>query len=216
MHTKAIQGVLIDLDGTLIDAFPPIVRAMQQTLAAFGLANMSEKDIRRHTGRGDCSMTALFGEHKEAATKQFIAIHDETYLNDIKALSGAKSLLDWLNQQAIPVAVVTSKGQHRAEAQLQKLGWTGYFSCIIGKLAGRAAKPSPEPLLLACKQMGLPANAVMMVGDGEADVKAASRAGCLAVGLTSSFSTIELEESGADICFSSLDEVLTWLKTKTS
>jgi len=110
------------------------------------------------------------------------------------------------------VAVVTSKGQSRAEAQLTKLGWMDYFESIIGKVEGRASKPSPEPLLLACSQMDINAKDVVMIGDGEADMKAAKLAGCLALGLTHSFSAQELRGHGADACFESLEGVLTWLK----
>jgi len=121
-------------------------------------------------------------------------------------------LMQWLQDKHIPMAVVTSKGQHRAEAQLEKLGWLPYFSCIIGKLEGRASKPDPEPLLLACEQMHLNIQDVIMVGDGEADMKAACRAGCLAIGLTYSFSEEELIQAGANQCFASLDEVLLWVQ----
>lgn len=214
MKETHIKGILLDLDGTLIDAFAPIFHAMSETLKKFELPAMSEHDIRRHTGRGDCSMTALFGDKKAMATEHFAMVHDQTYLDDIQPLLGAETLILWLVRQKLPMAVVTSKGQHRAEAQLSKLGWTQYFSCIIGKIEGRASKPSPEPLLLACKQMGLSINDVVMIGDGEADMKAAQRAGCLALGLTHSFSNEELMNYGADECFESLDEVLEWLKNK--
>jgi len=212
---QEIKGVLLDLDGTLIDAFAPIIHAMTETLKVFDIPPMSDADIRRHTGRGDCSMTALFGDNKEAAGEYFITIHDQTYLNEINPLQGSLALLSWLREQGLSVAVVTSKGQHRAEAQLTKLGWMDYFESIIGKVDGRASKPSPEPLLLACTQMDLNAKDVVMIGDGEADMKAAKRAGCLALGLTHSFSEQELQDYGADACFESLDGVLDWLKRST-
>ena len=209
---KNIQAVLLDLDGTLIDAFTPIIFAMQQTLQAFDLPAMSDAAIRRHTGRGDCSMTALFGDAKDEATQHFIKIHDQTYLQDIKPMPDAEVLLADLKQKNMPMAVVTSKGQQRAEAQLEKLGWMHYFDSIIGKMDGRASKPSPEPLLLACSELDVSPDDVVMVGDGEADMKAASRAGCFAIGLTHSFTHVELELSGANICFKSLSGVVRWLK----
>jgi len=212
MNKPDYQGVLLDLDGTLIDAFKPIIAAMRQTLAEFGLAPMSDEAIRRHTGRGDCSMTALFGDKKDEAVKRFIEIHDLTYLQDIKMMPSAETLLDFLHKHDIPTAVVTSKGQHRAEAQIDILGWNKYFSSIVGKLEGRASKPNPEPLLLACEGLAVAPEYAVMIGDGEADMKAAARAGCFAVGLTHSFSQEELKESGASICFQSLNEVYQWLK----
>ncbi len=212
MRIKDFDGILLDLDGTLIDAFEPIVGAMQQTLAEFGLPAMSEQDIRRHTGRGDCSMTALFGEQKEEATQRFIAIHDLTYLDNIQVMPGAETLLNFLQTEQIPTAVVTSKGQHRAESQLDVLGWSSYFKAVVGKQDGRASKPDPEPLLIACAALDIDAEKAVMVGDGEADMKAASRAGCFGLGLTHSFSKEELKDSGANICFHSLNEVCKWLK----
>jgi len=211
-NKPVFKGVLLDLDGTLIDAFAPIIHAMRETLQYFELPAMSDAAIRRHTGRGDCSMTALFGDKKEQAAQYFIQVHDQTYLNDIQIMQGAEALMQWLQDKHIPMAVVTSKGQYRAEAQLEKLGWLPYFSCVIGKLEGRASKPDPEPLLLACEQMHLNIQDVIMVGDGEADMKAASRAGCIGIGLTHSFSEDELIQAGANHCFSSLDEVLLWMK----
>jgi len=212
MNKPVFKGVLLDLDGTLIDAFAPIIHAMRETLQYFELPAMCDDAIRRHTGRGDCSMTALFGDKKEQAAQYFIQVHDQTYLNDIQIMQGAEALMQWLQDKNIPMAVVTSKGQYRAEAQLEKLDWLPYFSCIIGKLEGRASKPDPEPLLLACEYMNLNIQDVIMVGDGEADMKAACRAGCLAIGLTHSFSEDELVQAGANQCFTSLDDVLRWLQ----
>jgi len=211
---KNIQAVLLDMDGTLVDAFAPIVRAMNQTLQEFGLAQMSDSDIRRHTGKGDCSMTALFGEQKEAAGKRFLEIHDEDYFTGIFPLTGANELLDWLQEKHMPAAIVTSKGQHRAEEQLAHLGWSNKVHTVVGKLDGRANKPDPESLLIACNALQIKPENTVMVGDGIADVKAAKRAGSVGIGITVSFSSDELHEAGAIQTFPTLLEVHTWLKTQ--
>jgi len=209
-----IQAVLLDMDGTLVDAFAPIIRAMNQTLQAFGLEEMSALDIRRHTGKGDCSMTALFGEHKEAASKRFIEIHDEDYFTGIFPLAGANELLNWLQEKHMPVAIVTSKGQHRAEEQLAHLGWSDKVQTVVGKLDGRANKPDPESLFIACKNLNTKPEHTLMIGDGIADMKAAKRAGSVGIGITASFSDAELNEAGATQTFPTLIEVHTWLKTQ--
>jgi len=206
------NGILLDMDGTIVDAFPPIIRALNQTFSEYGLPHMSPQEVKRHTGRGDCSMTALFGDQREQATRRFLEIHDEDYLERISALAGAESLLTWLQQETIPCAIVTSKSQSRAEAQLAVLGWSGYFTAVIGKIEGRPEKPDPTPLLLACEHLAInPANAIM-IGDGTADMKAAKRAGTHALGMCDGFSAEELVEAGADHCFESLYGVQQWLK----
>jgi len=212
-NAPEIQAVLLDMDGTIVDAFPPIIRALNQTFTEFGLPQMSDEEVKRHTGKGDCSMKALFGERRDAAGARFLEIHDEDYLQQIRPLDGAENLFEWLRQQHIPFAIVTSKSQIRAEAQLQVLGWTAYFDAVIGKMDGRPEKPDPGPILLACDQLGVLPQHTVMIGDGIADMKSASRAGSRALGLCDAFSADELTEVGADACFHSLSEVLSWLKT---
>ncbi len=205
------QALLLDMDGTLVDAFAPIVRALNQTLCEFGLPEMSERDIRRHTGRGDCSMRKLFGERRDEAARRFLEIHDADYLERCHPMPGARELLDWAQANDLPMAVVTSKSQPRAEAQLARLGWLDCFAAVIGKQEGRKEKPDPEPVLLACGALGLTPQDACMVGDGVADMKAAQAAGSLALGLTHSFSEDELKAAGALACFESLEEVRQWL-----
>ena len=209
---QGIKGVLFDMDGTLVDAFPPIINAMNRTLAEYGMATMTPEAIKRHTGRGDCGMTSLFGEHKESATIRFLELHDADYLKQIRTIDGSEELLSWLQNRGIPTAIVTSKGQHRAEAQIELLGWQDCFQTIVGKINGRAEKPSPEPVLMACETLAVNPTDAIMIGDGTADMKAGSRAGAYTAGIIDSFSKKELEDSGASICFNSLIEIHQWLK----
>jgi HAD superfamily hydrolase (TIGR01549 family) len=211
IQKPCIKGVLFDMDGTLVDAFPPIINALNRTLAEYGMATMTPEEIKRHTGRGDCGMRSLFGEHKESAAVRFLELHDADYLKQIKTIEGAEPLLSWLHCKGVPTAIVTSKGQHRAEAQIELLGWQKYFQTIVGKIDGRAEKPSPEPLLMACETLALNPTESVMIGDGVADMKAGSRASVLTAGIVDSFSKKELEDSGASICFNSLIEVHEWL-----
>ena len=206
-----IKAILLDMDGTIVDAFPPIIRALNQTFAEYGLPQMTPQEVKRHTGRGDCSMISLFGERRQEAGVRFLEIHDEDYLQHITPLSGAEKLFLWLQEKNIPRAIVTSKSQLRAEAQLEVLGWSHLFQSVIGKIDGRPEKPDPTPVLLACEALGVTPDQTVMIGDGIADMKSATRAGSFALGLCDSFSVEELTEAGAIHCFNSLPEVHTWL-----
>jgi len=209
---KPVKAVLLDMDGTIVDAFPPIIRALNQTFVEYGLPEMSAQEVKRHTGRGDCSMISLFGDKREAAGIRFLEIHDEDYLTSIKPLPGAEPLFLWLKEKNIPCAIVTSKSQSRAEAQLEVLGWAGYIDTVIGKIPGRPEKPDPAPVLLACENLSISASETVMIGDGVADMKAATRAGSTPIGLCDGFSASELTEAGAAYCFDSLIQVQTWLE----
>ena len=205
-----VKAVLLDMDGTLVDAFKPIITALNQTLEDFGLPQMSDEDVKRHTGRGECSMISLFGDERETATKRFLAYHDQ-HLFEIKPMVGAEVLLDWLLERNIASAIVTSKSQIRADKQIEYLGWANKINVVIGMLDGRRQKPDPHTIQLACGTLNLHPSDTMMVGDGTADMKAAKRAGSAPVGLTHSFNEEELRGAGAIRCFCSLPEVQAWI-----
>jgi len=210
-----VRAVLLDMDGTLVDAFRPIIIALNHTLSDFGLAQMTDAEVIRHTGRGECSMISLFGDHREAASARFLEYHDE-HLFDVKPMPGAVELLDWLADQGIASAIVTSKSQMRADKQLDFLGWGDKLGAVIGLCEGRKQKPDPHTVHLACEAVGVPAEQSIMIGDGTADIKAAQRAGAMPIGLTHSFTANELSEAGAAQCFTSLPEMQSWLQLQIS
>ncbi len=205
-----VKAVLLDMDGTLVDAFKPIITALNQTLEDFGLSPMSDEEVKRHTGRGECSMVSLFGDKREAAANRFLEYHDH-HLFEITAMAGAEALLDWLRERNIASAIVTSKSQVRADKQIEHLGWTDKINVVVGMLEGRRQKPDPHTIQLACDALSLYPSGTVMVGDGTADMKAAKRAGSAPVGLTHSFNEEELRDAGAIRCFDSLAGVQTWL-----
>jgi len=211
MRDRSIRAVLFDMDGTLVDAFRPIIKALNHTLADFNLPQMTDDEVRRHTGRGECSMVSLFGDHREEATARFLEYHDQN-LFDVRPLPGAADLLDWLAERNIACAIVTSKSQIRADKQLAFLGWENKLAAVIGLSEGRRQKPDPHTIFLATEALAINAGHCIMVGDGTADIKAAKRAGVLPVGLTHSFTAAELSEVGAERCFSSLHGVQAWLQ----
>ncbi|HXH72723.1 MAG TPA: HAD family hydrolase [Mariprofundaceae bacterium] len=205
-----IGGVLFDMDGTLVDAFGPIIYALNRTLASFGKPEMDDTAVRRHTGRGESSITTLFGDDRQEAIRRYLEFHDER-LFDLAPMPGAEALLGRLKSLALPVAVVTSKSQSRAELQLAHLGWQHYFGTIIGMQDGRRQKPDPHTLEMACTELGIVPAEALMIGDGTADMQAARNAGMRAVGLTGHFTAEELQAAGAEHCFSNLGEIDAWL-----
>jgi phosphoglycolate phosphatase-like HAD superfamily hydrolase len=208
------DAVLLDMDGTLIDAFAPIVYALNATLEEFGMATMTEQEVIRHTGKGECSMISLFGEHREAAGKRFLEFHD-TRLFDVTPLPAAEALLHGLAEAGIHRAIVTSKSQPRADKQLEHLHWQGLFDAVVGLCEGRRQKPDPHTVHLACSMIPCEPARSWMIGDGTADMKAARRAGIgKVIGIANSFSDAELREAGAEQTFSDLQGAWTWIQTQ--
>ncbi|MDQ6963863.1 MAG: HAD family hydrolase [Mariprofundales bacterium] len=208
-----LQGVLLDLDGTLINAFEPIIYALNRTLVEFDLPQMTREEIVRHTGRGECSMISLFGERSGEAHVRFLHYHDERMF-DLQPLPGAEELLRWLAERDTPRAVVTSKSQQRAEQQITHLGWGSLLPVVIGLTTERRQKPDPHTLLLAAERLQIAPQQLVMAGDGVADMRAAVRAGCYPLGVMGGFSADELQEAGADDTVETVDAVRGWLQPR--
>lgn len=209
------EAVMLDLDGTLLDSFEPIVNALNQTLLKFGHPPMSPMEVRRYTGRDDGTVASLFGDKWEEARDHYLMLHDRHYLEQMTVMPGAVELLGWLHMQSIPTAIVTNKGQERAETQISHLGWEAVINQITGYVDGRRGKPHPDPVIATCRQLHAKPEHSLFIGDGIADMQAASAAACPAIGLTHCYSEGELTEAGATRCFANLSQVHAWLKTAT-
>ncbi len=214
MKTKLCNAILLDMDGTLVDAFAPIVYALNATLKEYNLPPMSKEDVIRHTGKGECSMMSLFGDRRVAAGERFLEFHD-TRMFEITPLPAAEALVRGLWQAEIRCAIVTSKSQQRADQQLAFLGWSGLFDAVVGLSEGRKQKPDPHTLYLACAQIPCEIEETWMIGDGIADMQAARDAGvALVIGIANSFSADELHRAGADKTFTDLQGAWTWIQTQ--
>lgn len=102
----------------------------------------------------------------------------------LRPLPGASELLSALKAAGALVAVVTSDAASAARRHLGALGWEGFIDALIGVDICPARKPSPAPLLSACRALGVEPGRAVMVGDSPADLLAARAAGChLAIGV---------------------------------
>ena len=105
------------------------------------------------------------------------------------------------------LGVVTNKPQAATRQILLHFGLLDLFRRVIGGDAVVAKKPAPDALLLALEKMRVePADAVM-VGDSKADVGAARAAGMPVVLIRGGYTTIAVEDLGADLILDSLDQL---------
>jgi len=61
---------------------------------------------------------------------------------------------------------------------LEKLGWQSSASAVVCGDTVSSSKPDPEPVLAACKTIGVEPGNSLMIGDDLRDVQAGMRAGC--------------------------------------
>jgi HAD superfamily hydrolase (TIGR01549 family) len=180
--SKTLQhGVLFDLDGTLVDSVYQHARIWHDVLAEHGFL-LPHWKVHRGIGLPSARLLSwLLGQVPDSADAM-IAAHDEAFqqcAGKLHATDGARALLEELERHEVPFCAVTSAGDQTRELLFKALGREMPYSAVKGS----APKPSPSPLMAAADHLGLPPNALVMIGDAIWDGEAARRAGAHFIGV---------------------------------
>ncbi len=209
-------AVILDLDGTLVDTVETRIRAWLATFAEFSIpatrtlvAPLIGADGRRlaHEVAGAAELELPPGRDEEIDRRS-----GEIYqsLNrEPRPLPGARDLLLDLDRRAIPWAIATSSRRAQVGASVAALGLPGQPRIVDGSHVEHA-KPAPDLLLLAARELGVAPGASWCVGDSTWDMRAGVAAGMLPVGVTagSAVTATQLQEAGAQVVIPTLDQLL--------
>ena len=195
---------LFDLDGTLIDTAYRHVTAWATAFRDAGILVPEWKIHRRIGMSGRSLIYQLAREHGLHASKvdieQLGKKHDTVFdksRSSIQPLPGAEKLLRHLGQLCVRWAIATTGGKAQTKKLLRMLRIPAKSVVITGDDVAKA-KPSPDVFVAAAKQLGVPLEHCVVVGDSIWDMLAAARRRALAVGLLSGgYSQAELEQAGA-------------------
>jgi phosphoglycolate phosphatase-like HAD superfamily hydrolase len=92
---------------------------------------------------------------------------------------------------------------------LHAFGLDTCFTTVVGIDRVRNGKPHPEPVLLALRELGVPGDQAVLVGDTVDDIVAAAASGVRAIGVTTGSSPREaLLQAGAAHVVDRIDELL--------
>lgn len=182
----AYAAYLFDLDGTLVDTAPDLMRALNHVLGDAGLPLVDEAMTRHWVGHGVRAMLTAALEHHDASvsTARVDALFDAclAYYGEHIADHSVPypAVVDTLGDlaQRVPLAVVTNKPADLSERLLEALDLKRFFASVVGRGSTRNHKPDAEPALYACEQLGVVPREALFVGDSATDVKCARAAGC--------------------------------------
>lgn len=97
------------------------------------------------------------------------------------------------------------------EQVLQSLKISGidqYFEVIVTPLEVKNAKPHPESIIKALKNLKVPAGKTAVFGDSPFDIEAGKAAGCITIGASYGFHGEKLLKSKPDFLVSDISEIL--------
>lgn len=206
--------VLFDLDGTLVDTGPGIMRAAQYALQSFGVERQWQTLTFFVGPPLEEAFAAFFPpEQASAAVKKFREYYNATGWLECSLYPGIEACLQALRAAGKRLCVATSKPEAMALRVLEHVGLLPYFEAVCGALpddpaAGKKAQVIGRVLLKAdCA----PEQAVM-VGDRQYDVLGGHAVGLQTLGVLYGYgSREELEQAGADGIAATPPEIVEWI-----
>lgn len=211
------RAILFDLDGTLIDSAPDLHASVNILLARRGLGPLSLPDVVGMIGNGVKKLVEraffavgepLDAEGLEREHDAMIGIYGD-HLTVLTVLTpGVIDLLDELRARGIRMAVVTNKPQMPTEAILDHFGLSPYLGAVLGGDSVVEKKPAPDMVFAALDRLGVPLGDAVMVGDSLADVGCARAAGIPVVVRRGGYTTVPVDEIGADAVIDSFTDLL--------
>jgi HAD superfamily hydrolase (TIGR01509 family) len=134
--------------------------------------------------------------------------YEEVYLGHTYFLNGAKEVLESLRSQGILMGVASNKFGRFSRGALSHLGVSDYFKAVIGAGDVPRNKPYPDMIEAALREMTLPPEEVVFVGDTLTDIETGKQAGVDVYALPTGFySKVELAEKKPRRILKSLKEL---------
>ena len=206
---RAIDGVVFDLDGTLVDSMPTIALAMQEAFARFGVARTVEEIVPLLGPPVELLATQLGASPDDAQRigVEYRRVYDARYFRQTPPLPGAHALLDRLDAARLPYGIVTNKIEASGAVMLEMMGWRERVRVLVGRdTPGAAAKPDPAAAHFALRALAVAPARAAMVGDTEFDMRCGRDAGmALVIGVLGARSEAQLRAEGATHVVASLD-----------
>lgn len=175
--------IVFDWDNTLVDTWPTIHEALSVTLQAMGQEpwTFEETTARvRHSLRD--AFPLMFGDRWTEARDIFYDAFERNHIARLAPLDGAAGMLKALAAADMAMAVLSNKTGRYLRDEVEHLGWTGYFSTLVGAGDAEQDKPALQALDLALGSSGYrPGPDIWIVGDAGIDMEAAGRTGCVPV-----------------------------------
>jgi len=189
----ACSGVLLDMDGVLVDSTPAVARVWRKWAEERGLD--AQKVIDTAHGRRSIETIRIFDPEVDAVRENVRV--EQMEIDDKEGVTALPGAADFL--RSLPpggYAIVTSATRALAEARLQYAGLP-VPRHLVSADDVQLGKPSPEPFLKGASLLGLAPRDCIVFEDAPSGIQAAHRAGMKVIALTTTYGAEELTEADA-------------------
>ena len=202
-----IKCCVFDLDGTLFNTLTTITYYVNRTLAAHGVAPISEEECCAAIGHGARHLIDTVLSYRPECRLDPVAVLDEysaMYNADTLYLTvpyaDIDEMLSALKAGGVKLAVLSNK-PHETTVDIISKYFPDTFDLVFGGRAGVPLKPAPDALLMMLGDMGVSPAEAAYIGDTGVDIATGKATECaLSIGVSWGFrSRDELCRAGADV-----------------
>ena len=190
MGRRKLEGVLLDVDGTLIDSNGAHAQSWSDTFREFGYDIPAER-VRPLIGKGgDKLLPELTGVEADSQrgkelTERRAEIFKERYVPTLRQTRGARALIDRLRKEGLRLIIATSANEDELHTMLHQVGLEDLLAKKTSSDDAESSKPDPDIIVAALEKGGLTSQAAILLGDTPYDIEAARRASVDTVALLS-------------------------------
>ena len=185
-----LQGVIFDIDGTLVDSNDAHAQSWVDTFAQAGY-NVPFDVVRPLIGMGADKLLPKTigikhdGEQGKKLLKRRSEIFRKEYLPDLRPLEGSRALVQRVRSDGLKPIVATSAKDEELEGLLRAATVADLMEERATSSDAKRSKPDPDIVDAAIDEAEIePANLVM-IGDTPYDIEAAGRADVRAIAFRS-------------------------------
>jgi phosphoglycolate phosphatase len=214
---RAIQLLIFDLDGTLIDSRLDLVHSVNATLRHFGRPELPGDVVASYVGDGAPALVRRSlgsserdeGEAFDRALDFFLAYYRVHKLDHTRLYDGIREALVAIKglERAPQMAVLSNKPVNPSRAILEAFGLAKFFAQIYGGNSFLSKKPDPLGAETLLREARTVPEKALIIGDSAIDVRTGRNAGLWTCGVTYGFAPESLVETPPDVVVDSPQEL---------
>jgi len=218
MSGNCCFAIIFDMDGVIVDSNPTHTIALRRFCEMHGHRLTDEELKSKIYGRANKDwLPDIFGDQMTPAAYKKLADEKEALFRNlfepiIQPLKGLIHFLDILKKNNITMAVASSAPPENVQFALEKTGTKKYFNIVLDETSFNKGKPDPEIYLKTVSLLNFSPEKCIVFEDSIAGVKAARKAGCKVIGVTTTHTKEEF--IGTDLVIDDFRDLGLWQLVK--